>query len=230
MRVIRKESPKDKLFGFQLFITKLVERKYLSGKRILDIGCGFGWFVNYALTYRVRKITGLDTSKDVLRVAKRIKRPSVDFVVGSATHLPFKNTSFDTVVSWEVIEHVPKYTEPLMFAEVYRVLKPKGHFFCSTQHANVFATLLDPAWWFAGHRHYRTRALINLVESSGLRVEKVYIKGKIFSILYALNLYISKWIFRRGLFFKEYFYNKQTQEFNSASGYYDIILKCIKPK
>jgi 2-polyprenyl-3-methyl-5-hydroxy-6-metoxy-1,4-benzoquinol methylase len=229
MKVIRKESPREELFGFQLFITELVEKRFLAGRNILDIGCGFGWFVNYALNQKPKKITGLDSSKEALKIAKRLKGP-VDFVVGTATLLPFKNNTFDTIVSWEVIEHIPKNTESLMFSEIYRVLKPGSYFFCSTQHANFFSTILDPAWWLIGHRHYRTKTLHNLVESSGLKVKKVYVKGSIFAILYTLNLYISKWIFRRDIFLKKFFYKKLTTEFVIENGYADIILKCQKPK
>lgn len=229
MKVIRDESPFKELFGFQLFIIRLVNRKYLFGKNILDIGCGFGWFENFAKKQNVHRLIGLDPSKDVLKIAKRIKHQTVDFVQGVATNLPFKKNIFDTVISWEVIEHIPKNSEPIMFSEIFRVLKPGGYFFCSTQHANFFCTVLDPAWWLVGHRHYRTKTLIRLIEASGLKVKKAYVKGRIFNILYTLNLYISKWIFRRDLFYKKFFCNKLTDEFFSANGYADIILKCKKP-
>jgi len=229
MKVIRTESAFEELFGFQLFITKLINRNYLANKRILDIGCGFGWFENSAIKQKVKNIVGMDISEEELKIAGAVNNASVNFVVGSAISLPFKNNTFDTVVSWEVIEHIPKHTEPKMFSEVYRVLKPGGFFFCSTQHANFISTILDPAWWLIGHRHYRTETLISLIESSGLKVQQYYLKGGLFSIVYTLNLYISKWIFRRDAFLKTFLYKKLTEEFISGQGYADIILKCFKP-
>ena len=59
----------------------------------------------------------------------------VEFRVASATDLPFEDASFDTVVCWEVLEHLPKTSEQRAFDEIHRVLRPGGTLYLSTPHA-----------------------------------------------------------------------------------------------
>lgn len=74
--------------------------------------------------------------------------------------LPFENESFDTVVCWEVIEHLPENSEHALFVEVNRVLKVGGAFSLSTPHDSLVSKLLDPAWWLMSHRHYSKGSLL----------------------------------------------------------------------
>ncbi len=56
----------------------------------------------------------------------------MSFLVAGAGDLPFPDGSFDTVVMWEVLEHIPPGTEPQAFAEIARVLRPGGRLHLST--------------------------------------------------------------------------------------------------
>ncbi len=77
----------------------------------------------------IKSITGVEPTEESIKTAQTyIQDEQVNFVKESATNLPFEEESFDTVVSWEVIEHIPKHTEEKMFKEVFRVLKPSGKF------------------------------------------------------------------------------------------------------
>lgn len=100
----------------------------LSTKKCLEIGCGRGVYQNLVADW-----TGIDLSDSV---REYIKKP---FVQGSASELPFADSSFDGVWSIWVFEHVPEVEKALN--EVRRVLKPGGVLFFS------------PAWqcrsWFA---------------------------------------------------------------------------------
>ena len=76
----------------------------LSGKRVLEIGCGDG-----RLTWRyarsARWVAGIDLERDDLRVAS-IERPSdlerrVSFTHANSIRLPFRNAAFDmAVLAW----------------------------------------------------------------------------------------------------------------------------------
>jgi ubiquinone/menaquinone biosynthesis C-methylase UbiE len=102
----------------------------LEGKKLLDAGSGTGWFSAVAVK-RKAVVTSLDVGPELLKqVAKKCKST---LVVGSILDLPFKNNSFDYIVSSEVIEHVPDPKKAI--TELFRVLKPGGTIVLSTPNA-----------------------------------------------------------------------------------------------
>lgn len=146
MKNLANEKPTDPLAGRKLFSINFIEDKDLVNKVVLDIGCGFGWFELFAASKNVKKIVGLELAEDDLETAKKnINNISIEFQVGNATNLPFDNNYFDTVVSWEVIEHIPKGTEKEMLSEIRRVLKKGGAIYISTPNNSMFSNILDPA-------------------------------------------------------------------------------------
>lgn len=217
-----------KLHGLCLSNSQSVNSSDLVGRNVLDIGCGNGWFELCSLARGVEAITGVDISETDLRTARtHVRDARASFHVGSAIALPFDNASFDTVVSWEVLEHIPKGTEPQMFQEVRRVLRPGGVFYLSTPQATVIGNALDPAWWLIGHRHYTKRALGRLAEQARFRVEVIRSVGGAWTIATVLNMYIAKWIFRRPIFMQKMFNERMDAEFRKASGFSNLFLKCV---
>jgi len=96
---------------------------------MLDVGCGGGEiYVVTAEMYPALRVTGVDLSPDLIRRAnERIGYLGgrVDFVVGSATDLPFGNDTFDLVTSFGSLKLWPDRAKGL--AECTRVLKTDGH-------------------------------------------------------------------------------------------------------
>lgn len=223
------DTPFGELTGYHSEVKRFVKQQFIKNKTILDIGCGFGWAELLFSKLHPEKMVGIDYSEECLAVARKFKHPSCSFKKGDALHLPFKDNTFDTVVSWEVLEHIPKNTEEKMFSEIYRVLKPGGHLFLSTQHRNFFSTALDPAWWLIGHRHYTQSAIKKFAENSGFKISELNIKGRFFTIFGILNMYISKWIFRRPPLFHSFFAAKTEKEFTQDNGMVYIFLHCKKP-
>lgn len=100
---------------------ELLAGENLKNKKLLDAGCGTGWFSAEAVK-RGAKVTSMDVGQKLLKeVAKKCDSKRV---VGSILKMPFKDNSFDYVVSSEVIEHVTDPDKALK--ELYRVLKPGG--------------------------------------------------------------------------------------------------------
>jgi len=107
----------------------------LHQKKLLDAGCGTGWF-SQAAVERGAVVTSMDVGPKLLKqVAKKCESQRV---IGSIMEMPFKTDTFDVVVSSEVIEHVPNPNQALR--ECFRVLKPGGSFVVTTP--NRF-------WYFA---------------------------------------------------------------------------------
>lgn len=161
--------------------------------KILDIGC---WVGNYQQTFvnagKKIDMTGIDINEDVINQNKK-NFPDMKFSVAPISKLPYKNNSFNIVTLWEVIEHIPKNTEEEAFAEIYRVMKRGGYLFVATPNYNIRSNLLDLVQLvFKGHRHYKERELIELIESSGLKVERIEYKGGFFEALYWMYFILLK--------------------------------------
>ncbi len=84
---------------------------------LLDAGCGEG-FVVHAIHERApeKTIVGLDVSIDALEIARR-NNPSVRFLEGSVSSLPFADTSVPIVLLIEVLEHLEEPASALREAQ-----------------------------------------------------------------------------------------------------------------
>lgn len=94
------------------------------GGRVLDAGSGGGKPAADVLS-RAFRVVGLDLSRAQLRLlANRVL--SADPIMGDMTHLPFRDASFDGIVSLYAIIHVPREEHPSLVRELRRVLRPSG--------------------------------------------------------------------------------------------------------
>ena len=107
-----------------------VQVEDLQGKDVLDIGSGCGGRTAYYLTKGApASIIGLDISVLRAGVAKTSVRQlcnddRVSFMVGIGEEMPFREESFDVIMSYDVFEHVQDL--PAVLNECFRVLKPGG--------------------------------------------------------------------------------------------------------
>jgi SAM-dependent methyltransferase len=161
-------------------------------------------------------------------IRENLKNDRLYFAIGSATALPFPDNTFDTVVSWEVIEHIPKNQELKMFSEINRVLKPEGKLYLSTPNRNFFANIFDPAWWLIGHRHYSIKDLLDYAEKDSFKMEKKSVRGGWWTLLGILNLYFSKWVLRRKRIAEKFCLKKEDEEFKKEDGFENIFIKFKK--
>lgn len=199
------QPPPTELHGRLAFtVNEFVPRPLVQEKAVLNIGCGYGWFELWATRSGATRMAAIDVTDADLDTARRfIQDPRVEFKVGSAIEIPYPDQSFDTAVSWEVIEHIPRQTEPKMFAEVHRVLKPGGQFLLSTPNRHWLSILLDPTVLMIDHRHYSLEFLEGIAKQQGFRLVRHQVKCGFREALDMWNLYVSKWIFRRDRFFKD---------------------------
>jgi 2-polyprenyl-3-methyl-5-hydroxy-6-metoxy-1,4-benzoquinol methylase len=229
MKNIFDEKPSLELSGLPLANVRSMDAVDIRNRKILDIGCGFGWFEMHAVSSGAEEITGIEISDPDLATAKKhVLDPKVHFRVGSAIDLPFEKELFDTVVAWEVLEHIPRGSEPTMFREVHRVLKPGGAFYLSTPESSFVSKTMDPAWWLTGHRHYSKDTLCRFASQQGFIIEQVRSQGRYWTVLSFINLYIAKWVFRRRPFYENYVNVKVEQENRRDDGFADIFMRCIK--
>ena len=117
----------------------------LSGRRVLDVGCGKGRFAKVLLDeYPQAEIWGLDISPEMLKFVPA----GIQTQAGSMTALPFPNEHFDCVYATESLEHAVEIKRAV--SEMCRVLKPGGRLVIIDKNAEHFGRLATPEWekWF----------------------------------------------------------------------------------
>lgn len=141
-----------------------------AGGRILDLGCGTGERVTRHLVEQYR-VMGVDISPHSIEVAKR-EVPGAVFLCADMTCLQVESGSFDAVVAFFSIIHVPKEEQPSIFSSIYRWLRPGGHAILTLDTSGVDLTdqfLGAPMFWSSWDRpHYMallTEAGFNLVSA-----------------------------------------------------------------
>lgn len=96
----------------------------------LDIACGNGFGADL-MASKGLQVTGADISDEAIEECKKkFKHPDLNFINADATALPFPDNHFDTIVSFETIEHTTHYLEVLK--EFKRTIKSEGLIFLST--------------------------------------------------------------------------------------------------
>ena len=116
-------------------VDRVLEGLDLSGRDVLDIGCGSGGVtLHLARAHQAGRVTGFDVEAPVIAAASTRARAEglgdrVQFVQAPPGPLPFSDASFDVVFSKDAMIHVPD--KEALFAEVYRVLRPGGLFAAS---------------------------------------------------------------------------------------------------
>lgn len=102
----------------------------LRGRQVLEIGCGRGVGVEILLSLGAAHVTGIDIDPEMIALAaRRLARHAnhAQVMVGDAESLVFPDRSFDVVVEYGILHHVPRWQQAV--GEIARVLKPGGHFY-----------------------------------------------------------------------------------------------------
>jgi SAM-dependent methyltransferase len=108
-----------------------------KGEAVLDIGCGAGvdTLVAAIMVGPEGRVTGVDLIPEMLKQARmnleKTSLKNVAFKEGSAEELPFRDGTFDVVISNGVFNLVPDKAKALR--EVFRVLKSSGRFLLADQ-------------------------------------------------------------------------------------------------
>lgn len=161
---------------------------------LLEVGCGEGLFlIQLAEKNQSLKLWGIDTSRTRIQEAQeettRKKLPHIIFSEADATHLPFEEGYFDTVVCINMLFNLPSWdhVKKTLF-EMSRVSKQSGRIIFEFRNAlnplivskYALARYYDETVKTLPLRPYRFSQLTRLAEECGLAIVKGYAIGFFF--------------------------------------------------
>ena len=152
-----------------------------TGDRILDVGCGTGYFVRMLaeIAGAQGSVVGVDAAPEMIAHASSRSRSAanVSFEVGSAGALSFPAASFDVVVSSLTMHHVAPAEQLAAVQEMRRVLRPGGALLIAEFQAptgHTWKLLLGPTGLTAmGHAVPHVEALVATVGFTEIRLASV---------------------------------------------------------
>lgn len=116
------------------------------GKRVLDLGCGYGWHCRYAAEQQAESVLGTDISRKMLRTAQEINSaPQIEYRCAAMEDLQFPEGTFDVVIS-SLAFHYIKDFEPLV-RNIARWLRQGGSLVFSVEHP-VFTSYGTQDWYY----------------------------------------------------------------------------------
>mgnify|MGYP001820418807 FL=1 len=147
-----------------------------KGHNVLEIGCGqgAGAEIIYEL-FSPRKYVGVDLDPRMIRRAQRRAGalPNATFAEGDVSRLQLPDSSFDLVMDFGIVHHVPDWQTAL--AEVHRTLKVHGEFLFEDLPVETWERGIGiPFKKIADHPYeqmFRTQEFIDELVSLGFAVE-----------------------------------------------------------
>jgi SAM-dependent methyltransferase len=116
----------------------------LRGLRVVDLGCGFGWFCRWARDQGAAEVLGLDLSEKMLGHAAALTAdPGIRYRRADLEELTLPEGGFDLAFSSLALHYVQDVAR--LFATLHRSLLPGGHFVFSTEHP-VYMAPGYPGW------------------------------------------------------------------------------------
>ncbi len=145
----------------------------LGGKRVLDLGCGFGDFCAYAAERGAARVLGVDLSERMLNEARR-RHPHLEFVREAVEDHRIAPESFDLVVS-SLCLHYVRDIAPL-FSAIHGGLSRGGLFVFSVEHPICTALLRG---WVTDDRGRRLHWPVDRYREEGIRKSRWFVDGVI---------------------------------------------------
>ncbi len=205
-----------------------------NGAKVLELGCGAGQFIREIKKIRPElNCYGCDISQHAIAIAKQAN-DGVVYDLSAENKSVYEDNFFDAVLIYDVLEHVAN--PGLILAEVSRVLKNGGVFYCFVPceaDALSFWNLLhklglkkELTKMYAGHiNKFSRKSLVGLVQSFGFVVTRIRYSEQVLGQLLGLAAFFSMDRFAR---------KNNLYQVNNEQYFYDLnqkgggVLRIIK--
>lgn len=114
-------------------------------KRILDLGCGFGWHCRYAVEQGAKSVVGVDLSEKMLQEAReKTASQLIKYVHMAIEDIDYPENSFDVVISSLVLHYIESFED--ICKKIHRCLVHGGDFIFSVEHP-IFTAQGKQEWY-----------------------------------------------------------------------------------
>lgn len=186
----------NRLFFIQHLVPYVFFHENCHNKKILEIGIGEG-FGTYYLSQTAHAVVGLDLDASrwpsLRKYVEKYKLSNTHFLNGDGLSLPFKDKTFERVITSQVIEHIPEEKLSLFLREIQRVLASGGT--CLIVTLNVEKNIKNPLTYekfYQHHHEFNGKELGVLLRTV---FKKVEILGLGISLKHRLFRRLKKWGF-----------------------------------
>lgn len=116
----------------------------LEGRKVVDLGCGFGWFSRWAREQGATEVLGLDVSEKMLARAREMTPDAgITYERADLEKLALPEASFDLAYSSLAFHYIENL--PAMLTNVHRALVPGGRLVASVEHP-IYTAPTHPGW------------------------------------------------------------------------------------
>ena len=116
----------------------------LQGKKVLDLGCCYGWHCRFAVEQGAVRVLGIDLSRKMIGEAKkRSTENQIEYRVCGIEEYEYPESMWDCVVSNLALHYIENIEDT--FQKVYRTLKSDGTFLFNIEHP-VFTAGVGQDW------------------------------------------------------------------------------------
>jgi SAM-dependent methyltransferase len=116
----------------------------MQGLRVVDLGCGFGWFCRWARAEGAARVLGIDVSEKMLARARAATRDAaITYLQANLERLGLELASFDLAYSSLALHYVVDLQG--LLANVQHALEPGGRLIFSVEHP-IFTAPTRPHW------------------------------------------------------------------------------------
>ncbi|NBH17629.1 class I SAM-dependent methyltransferase [Clostridiaceae bacterium] len=116
----------------------------MSGKTVLDLGCGYGWHCKFVAEQGAVQVLGIDLSRKMIDEAKiRNAAKVIEYRVCGIEEYEYPKSRWDCVVSNLALHYIENIEK--IFQNVYQTLKPEGIFIFNIEHP-VFTAGVGQDW------------------------------------------------------------------------------------
>ena len=116
----------------------------LRGLKVVDLGCGFGWFCRWARQNGAAHVLGIDVSDRMLaRSRATTQDTAITYTRADMEHLELPPASFNLVYSSLALHYIEDLNGVML--RVYRSLVPGGSLVFSVEHP-IYTAPADPNW------------------------------------------------------------------------------------
>jgi SAM-dependent methyltransferase len=116
----------------------------LDGRRVVDLGCGFGWFSRWARESGAASVVGFDLSeKMIARARVETSDPAIEYRIADLQTLELPPGSFDFAYSSLAFHYIEDFGR--LVGETHQALTPQSHFVFTIEHP-VYMASRRPGW------------------------------------------------------------------------------------